>query len=105
MTKRAKTKIMIEFSTVYGRFYRDSSPVTGRAMFIPSRRTVPIEGTIYSLRPLIADIEDGVLMHNGTPGISLPASVFGITWGVSVTPVGFTNVIQSYPGDIISLGD
>ena len=104
MTKRAKTKIMIEFSTVYGRFYGDS-PVTGRAMFIPSRRTVPIGGTIYSLRPLIAYIEDGVLMHNGTPGISLPASVFGITWGVSVTPVGFTNVIQSYPGDIISLGD
>ena len=105
MTKRAKTKIMIEFSTVYGRFYRDSSPVTGRAMFIPSRRTVSIEGTIYSLGPLIADIEDGVLMHNGTPGIFLPASAFGLAWSVNVSPIGFSNVIQSYPGDIISLGD
>ena len=101
----AKTKIMIEFSTVYGRFYRDSSPVTGRAMFIPSRRTVSIEGTIYSLGPLIADIEDGVLMHNGTPGIFLPASAFGLAWSVNVSPIGFSNVIQSYPGDIISLGD
>ena len=100
-----KTKIMIEFSTVYGRFYRDSSPVTGRAMFIPSRRTVSIEGTIYSLGPLIADIEDGVLMHNGTPGIFLPASAFGLAWSVNVSPIGFSNVIQSYPGDIISLGD
>ena len=96
---------MLEFSTVYGRFYRDSSPVTGRAMFIPSRRTVSIGGTIYSLRPLIADIEDGVLVHSGTPGISLPASVFGLIWGVNVSPIGFSNVIQSYPGDIISLGD
>ena len=74
-------------------------------MFIPSRRTVSIGGTIYSLRPLIADIEGGVLVHNGTPGISLPASVFGLTWGVNVSPIGFSNVIQSYPGDIISLGD
>lgn len=74
-------------------------------MFIPSRRTASIGGTIYSLRPLIADIEDGVLMHNGTPGISLPASVFGLAWGVNVSPIGFSNVIQSYPGDIISLGD
>lgn len=105
MTKRAKTKIMIEFSTVYGRFYRDSSPVTGRAMFIPSRRTVSIGGTIYSLRPLIAYVEDGVLMHNNTPGITLPASAFGLAWGVSVSPIGFTDMVQSYPGDIISLGD
>ena len=96
---------MIEFSTVYGRFYRDNSPVTGKATFIPSRRTVSIEGSIYSLRPLVAHIEDGVLVHKGTPGISLPASAFGLAWGVNVSPVGFSNVIQSYPGDIISLGD
>lgn len=96
---------MIEFSTVYGRFYKDGSPVTGKAVFVPSRRTVSIAGSIYSLRPLVAYIEDGVLMHNNTPGIALPASVFGLAWGVSVSPVGFTNVIQSYPGDIISLGD
>lgn len=74
-------------------------------MFTPSRRTVSIEGTIYSLGPLIADIEDGVLMHNGTPGIFLPASAFGLAWSVNVSPIGFSNVIQSYPGDIISLGD
>lgn len=96
---------MLEFSTVYGRFYRDSSPVTGRAIFTPSRRTVSISGAIYVLRPLVASIEDGVLVHNNTPGISLPASAFGLTWGVNVYPVGFSNVIQSYPGDIISLGD
>ena len=74
-------------------------------MFTPSRRTVSIEGTIYYLRPFIADIEDGVLLHNGTPGISLPASAFGLAWSVNVSPIGFSNVIQSYPGDIISLGD
>lgn len=74
-------------------------------MFTPGRRTVSIGGSIYSLRPLIADIEDGVLVHNGTPGISLPASALGLRWSVNVSPIGFSNVIQSYPGDIISLGD
>ena len=74
-------------------------------MFTPSRRTVSIEGSIYFLSPLIADIEDGVLVHNGTPGISLPASALGLYWSVNVSPIGFSNVIQSYPGDIISLGD
>ena len=96
---------MIDFSTVYGRFYRDSSPVMGTAVFIPQRRTISVEGKIYSIRPLVAAIENGVLVHNGSPGISLPASPFGITWSVNVSPMGFTNVIQSYPGDIISLGD
>lgn len=96
---------MLEFSTVFGRFYRDSSPVTGKAIFTPSRRTVSIEGTIYILRPIVAPIEDGVLLHNNTPGISLPASAFSLTWYVNVYPIGFSNVIQSYPGDIISLGD
>lgn len=74
-------------------------------MFTPGRRTVSIDGAIYFLRPLIADIEDGVLVHNGTPGISLPASALGLYWSVNVSPIGFSNVIQSYPGDIISLGD
>lgn len=74
-------------------------------MFIPSRRTVSIDGTIYILRPLVALIEDGVLLYNNTPGISLPASAFGLTWYVNVYPLGFSNVIQSYSGDIISLGD
>lgn len=96
---------MLEFSTVYGRFYRDSGPVTGEAIFTPRHRTVSIEGSIYILRPLIATVEDGVLLYNNTPSISLPASTFGITWRVNIYPIGFANVIQSYPGDIISLGD
>ena len=96
---------MLEFSTIFGRFYRDSGPVTGKAIFTPRHRTVSIEGSIYILRPLIASIEDGVLLRNDAPGISLPASAFGLTWNVNVYPIGFSNVIQSYPGDIISLGD
>lgn len=79
--------------------------MTGEAIFTPKRRTVSIGGTIYILRPLIAPIVGGVLMNNNAPGIFLPASHFGLTWGVNVSPLGFSNVIQSYPGDIISLGD
>lgn len=79
--------------------------MSGRVIFTPRRRSVPIEGVMCLFSPIYAELADGVLVHNGTPGISLPASLFGLWWGVKILPIGFSTVLQSYPGDIISLGD
>lgn len=95
----------IEYSTVYGRFYRGEIPLSGKAVFIPLRKIVRIDNSVLSLRTLRFMVENGELLGEGTPGVSIPASTFGIPWEVSVAPMGYSNVIQSYPGDIISLGD
>lgn len=96
---------MIEFATVYGRFYRNARPVSGTAIFTPRYRTLPVNGVVYTFGPIIAPVIDGVLSDNGTPGVTIPAGPFGITWRVRVLPLGYSNVLQSFPGDIISLGE
>ena len=101
---RMKTR-MIEYSTVYGAFFVGEQPVTGTAFFTPRRRFVSIDNTVLNLTTLGFPINDGILLSNGTPGVSIPASLAGIEWEVRVLPVGYSNMIQSYPGDTISLGD
>lgn len=77
----------------------------GVVVFTPVHRTARLEGTVYVYNTIVAQVIDGVMVHMGTPGLSLPASTFGMLWKVNASPVGFSNVLQSYPGDIISIGD
>ena len=96
---------MSEYSTVYGRFYRNGVPVSGVASFVPRHQTVVSDGVSYTYSPLVYEVAQGVLVQDGTPGVTIPAIPGGMAWTVIVVPPGFTSVIQSFPGDVISLGD
>lgn len=96
---------MIEYSTVYGAFFVGEQPVTGTAFFTPRHRFVSIGDSVVNLTVLRFPVVDGILTSNGLPGVSIPASLSGLEWTVRVLPVGYSNMIQSYPGDTISLGD
>lgn len=99
------TTRMIEYSTVYGRFYRNGAPVDGTAIFVPRRYIEYVDGNLYTLERLEFPVIGGTLMSNGTEGAALPATFSGITWSVTVLPVNYVNVVESFPGDIFSLGD
>lgn len=97
---------MSEYSTVYGMFYQGQDFVDGEAIFTPSQRFVSEYGTIRALNTLVFAVERGALVNSsGEPGVSIPASYFGLKWNVYVRPLGYSNMLQSFPGDIISIGD
>lgn len=103
-TVRTNTK-MIEYSTVYGKFYRGNEPVDGHATFIPQETDIYIDGNLYSMKPFNFPVVGGTLMSNGAEGVSLPASFSGIRWKVIVLPLNYSIMVESFPGDIFSLGD
>lgn len=97
---------MDEYSTVYGRFYRGTEPINGSAVFRPKQRFVTVDGTLRALDTLTFSVDRGVLVDiSGNPGVSIPASYFGLLWDIYVRPLGYSNMLQSFPGDIISIGD
>ena len=96
---------MTDYAIVYGQFFVDQEPITGVVYFDPRDRFVLYGGNVVYLRRIEAEIVDGILVHEGQEGIAIPASPFGVFWNVKVHPRGYQNVIQSYSGDTISLGD
>lgn len=98
--------MMTEYSTVYGRFYTTSGKsINGTATFVPVDRVVVDGGSTLYLDSVVAEVTDGILMNNGEEGVTLAATPSGVSWKVMVSPINFTDVVQSYPGGTTSLGD
>lgn len=97
---------MDKYSRVYGRFYRNSTPIEGTALFTPKQRYDHEFGTTRYIDTLSFTVRDGELVDGeGNPGASIPASFFGLLWEVRVLPLNYSTVLQLFPGDIISIGD
>ena len=96
---------MNDYATVYGRFYRGNVPVSGIAYFYPRTPYTWVNGSVYNLRSLVFSVDDGVLMSNGSEGVSIPAPSHGHIWDVLVLPMNYSTMLKLYSGDMISLGD
>lgn len=98
--------MITEYATVHGRFYRGTTPIDGAAYFRPRQKTIAVFGALHSLSPIEFSIIDGVLVDiDSNPGVSIPASYFGLIWDLYVLPLEYSNVLHLFPGDIISIGD